>query len=222
MTRTDEQIKRDIVDSLFWDNRIDASRITVEVNDGNVELSGQVPTHTARIAARDDAEVISGVVSVRNLIDVNYLESIPIPTDEEMQSNIENALAWDPNVEIHDISLNVKHGWVTVEGTTDSFWKKVKAEDIVSNMAGVIGVTNKLAVVPSEDIVDKSIAEDITSALDRTLDTELDNINIEVKNGTVTVSGTAPSLPIKRAVDEIISYTSGVADVNDELVVAGI
>jgi osmotically-inducible protein OsmY len=37
--RTDEQIKKDIVDHLAWDSSVDASKVKVEVDRGNVVLS---------------------------------------------------------------------------------------------------------------------------------------------------------------------------------------
>ena len=43
MTPTDEDIKKDVVDELDWDSRIDASDIFVEVENGEVLLSGTAP-----------------------------------------------------------------------------------------------------------------------------------------------------------------------------------
>jgi hyperosmotically inducible protein len=55
MARTEEQIKRDVVDQLYWDNRVDASDVTVEVSNGTVTLRGTVPTYFASTAALNDA-----------------------------------------------------------------------------------------------------------------------------------------------------------------------
>ena len=39
----DETVKQAVVDQLVWDNRVDASKIEVEVDLGRVVLSGSVP-----------------------------------------------------------------------------------------------------------------------------------------------------------------------------------
>lgn len=44
MIRADEEIKRDLVDELYWDYRVDASNVKAEVSDGKVRLTGTVPS----------------------------------------------------------------------------------------------------------------------------------------------------------------------------------
>ncbi|MFO7783893.1 MAG: BON domain-containing protein [Thermodesulfobacteriota bacterium] len=66
MARTDERIKKDVVDELYWDDRVNASEVYVEVSNGTVTLRGEVPTYFSKTAAHDDALEILGVVSVRN------------------------------------------------------------------------------------------------------------------------------------------------------------
>ena len=64
MKRLDENIKKDIVDELYWDNRIDASQVNVTVNDGIVTLSGSVPTYSDLAIAKIAASRINGVFDV--------------------------------------------------------------------------------------------------------------------------------------------------------------
>ena len=65
-TRTDEEIERDISDSLFWDGWVDSRRINVEVEGGVVTLTGTVHTSIEKKAAEDDVWDIPGVIDVRN------------------------------------------------------------------------------------------------------------------------------------------------------------
>lgn len=69
-TRTDEEIERDILDSLFWDAWVDSRRVNVEVEDGVVTLTGTVRTPTEKRAAEDDAWDIPGVIDVRNELEI--------------------------------------------------------------------------------------------------------------------------------------------------------
>ena len=55
MKSKDEQIKKAVVDMLYWDSRVDASDIHVEVTDGEVTLRGTVPSYATKEAALFDA-----------------------------------------------------------------------------------------------------------------------------------------------------------------------
>jgi osmotically-inducible protein OsmY len=125
MKRTEEQIKKDVVDQLYWDSRVDASKVKVEVDDGKVTLSGTVPTYSARRNAELDARVIPEVILVDNRIRVEYLANVP--PDEEIQSNVETVLGWNPDINARNIHASVDGGWVTLEGTVDNLWHKTRA-----------------------------------------------------------------------------------------------
>ncbi|MGK7370381.1 MAG: BON domain-containing protein, partial [Candidatus Halalkalibacterium sp. M3_1C_030] len=45
--RNDEDIKVDVAKQLKWDARIDASDVSIKVDNGKVDLEGNVPTMTA-------------------------------------------------------------------------------------------------------------------------------------------------------------------------------
>jgi osmotically-inducible protein OsmY len=215
--KTDEGIAKDVVDSLYWDSRVDASKVSVKVDDGIVTLSGTVPSYSERAAASEDAWVITGVRDVENQLKVDF--RIKVPSASEIKSNIENAFTWDNDLYPFDISVDVAAGWVTLEGTVDAFWKKVRAEDMAFGMRGVVGVTNKLAVVPTQTIADENLAENIVNALDRNINVNVDDINVTMEKGTVTLTGIVPSWSAKRAAYDTARYTLGVKEVKDRITV---
>jgi hypothetical protein len=63
--RSDEDLRQDIEDALFYDTWVDADAITVEVADGVVTLRGELPNYDEVRFATDDAWDIDGVVGVR-------------------------------------------------------------------------------------------------------------------------------------------------------------
>lgn len=69
--RSDDRIKEDVNDKLSDDWGIDASDIDVEVNNGEVTLSGTVNSRNAKRRAEDIVEMISGVRNVENRIRVS-------------------------------------------------------------------------------------------------------------------------------------------------------
>lgn len=217
--RLDETIKKDVVDSIYWDSRIDASDISVMVDGGRVEITGEVPSYTARQAVEEDAWFVNGVVAVENQLAVRYPERPAVPTDQDIETNVRDALRWDPDLYSFKINANVMNGMVTLEGTVDAYWKKVHAENIIQGMRGVIDVTNKLAVVPTEDITDESIAEDVVKALDRNMNVSAEAVDVTVLDGKVTLSGTVSGWTAKSAAYNSALYTLGVTDVKDNLIV---
>ena len=66
MIKSDELIKHDIVDELVVDDKIDASNISVEVENGRVTLKGHVPDLQSRYTAELDAWDVKGVIFVVN------------------------------------------------------------------------------------------------------------------------------------------------------------
>ena len=215
--KTDEGIAKDVVDSLYWDSRVDASKVAVTVNEGIVSLSGTVSSYSERAAALEDAWIITGVQDVKNQLQVDFRTEVP--SDSEIKSNIEQAFTWDNDLYPFDIQISVETGWVTLEGTVDAFWKKVRAEDLAFSMRGATRVTNKIVVVPTQTIADEKIAESIVNALDRNVNVNVDNINVAVENGTVALNGTVPSWSAKQAAYDTARYTLGVKEVKDQVAV---
>lgn len=72
--RSDEEIKADVEDALFYDTWVDADRITVEVEDGIVTLRGTLPNFDEVRFATDDAWDVDGVRGVRSEFEVGIVE----------------------------------------------------------------------------------------------------------------------------------------------------
>jgi len=214
--RTDEEIKKNIVDQLYWDNRIDASKITVEVDQGVVMLSGTVPTYSARKRVHADAMTVPGVLSITDNTAVEYGSTAL--ADEIIRSNIKKIIDWNPDVNAADMTVTVEKGWVVLEGAVETLWMKNQAEDVISNIGGVTGITNKLSVVPGKGILDEVIAKDIIEAMDRNVQVDVNSLNVKVDNGTVTLVGTVSTWSAYQAAYESALYTNGVTEIRNHLV----
>ncbi len=217
VNRTDKSVTEDVNDSLSWDSRVDASKITVAVDRGVVTLTGTVPSYSARAAATEDAWVIAGVRDIKNQLQVDSRQEVP--SDSEIKSNIVQAFTSDNELYPFDLNVTVGEGWVTLEGTVDTFWKKVRAEELALGMRGVIDLTNKIAVTPTQTITDETLAETIIHALDRNIYVDVDDIDVTVENGTVTLTGAVPSQAAKQAAHDIARFTLGVKEVKDRITV---
>jgi len=94
-TRSDDRIKEDINDRLTDHSYLDASNIDVEVNNGEVVLSGNVDSRWAKRQAEDIAEDISGVKNVENRIRV--------------EENTWNQNTWNQNASETDKNTSTTH-----------------------------------------------------------------------------------------------------------------
>ena len=219
MDRTDELVKKEIVDELYWDYRVDAAKVNVQVQEGKVNLTGSVPSFSAKNAASNATWSVKGVKSVNNQLDIMLPSGIQIPTDEEIKSNAEWTLNWNPDVYSLDIQVIVTNGVVKLEGTVDSYWKLWKAEQLVSDLRGVIDVANHLTVTPGDDVEDKEIAQSIEKALERTFYVEAENITVLVEKGKVTLTGIVPSYYARGRAYEAAALTEGVVKVDNNIIV---
>lgn len=219
--RVDEDITRDVVESLYWDTRVDASNITVAAKDGEVVLGGTVPTYRARWAAEEDARVIRGVTQLRNDVAVRYPATVSVPSDSDILDDIRRDLLLDPDIDDADIQITVNDGWVTLRGSVPSLWEKDLAGEVASTSRGVLGIDNDIAVVPTRSKVDEVIADDIIAELDRRALVDPGDIDVTVADGHVTLLGTVPTWRARQAVHHAARYTLGVVAVIDNLVVTG-
>src|SRR3981081_4204878 len=70
ITRSDEQIQKDVLAELKWDARVQPNEIGVAVKGGVVTLMGSVDSYAKRSAAEEAAHRVRGVVAVANDIEV--------------------------------------------------------------------------------------------------------------------------------------------------------
>jgi osmotically-inducible protein OsmY len=218
---SDEKIKKDVVNQLYWDSRLETSDVCVAVSKGKVILTGTVPSHHLLKVAETDCLAVAGVAAVQNDLEVEWRSPANTPIDEEIRKNIETLLSWNRDVDINDIDISVDGGFVKLNGSVDSLWKKEKVEKLVSTVSGALYITNNLSVVPSQSILDRFIADDITAALERDIRVNAADIDVKVEDGVVTLTGTLLDWGAYHAAAEIAKHTRGVVGIHDKLSLAG-
>jgi osmotically-inducible protein OsmY len=219
MSVSQEKMKKDVIDELYWDPRIDASEVNVEIDEGKITLTGTVPMYTSITAATEDAWNIEGVNAVINKLEVEIPTTEKVPTDDELQTNIETSLILSGDIDSSDIEVSVKAGVATLKGSVDAYWKKLKAEDIASSLSGIVAIINKLAIVPTEDYIDQDIAEDIVDAITRNINVDAESVDVRVKDGVVSLSGSVDDWNAYEATMDAAKFTPGVIDIEDNLII---
>jgi osmotically-inducible protein OsmY len=215
ITKTDTQIHHDVLEELKWDSRVDETEVGVEVDNGVVTLTGTVTSWAKRMAAQEAARRVIGVLDVANDIKVKIPGGIT-RTDTEIAQAVRRALEWDVFVREEKISSTVSDGWVTLEGTLERWSERADAERAVRNLTGVKGVMNKITVKPTAPAT-ADVRQAIEEALERRAEREAKRIDVDVRDGIVTLTGSVHSWAERKSVVAAARFTPGVRDVEDRL-----
>jgi osmotically-inducible protein OsmY len=113
--------------------------------------------------------------------------------DSDIKRDVEAELKWDPDLDPTDIGVTVKGGVVALTGFARSYAQKYEAETAAKRVLGVAGVANDIRVrLPSESQrTDPEIARDAVEALKRELPYSSANMKVTVKDGWLTLEGSA-------------------------------
>ncbi len=215
IVKTDAQIQKDVLDELLWDTRIKATDVGVEVDRGVVTLTGKVSSYAKKVAAREAAHRVAGVLDVVDDVEVHVPSSFE-RSDTELAQAVRNALLWDALVPEERIRTTVSNGWVTLEGDVDRWSQRIEIEDSLHKLIGVRGITN-LLVVNGPAVAPGELREAIEEALDRRAEREARRIDIDVHDGRVTLTGRVQTWAERQAILGTVAHAPGVRQVENHL-----
>lgn len=213
--KADPEIQKQVLQELKWDPRVDETEVGVQVKNGVVTLNGKIDSFGKKHAASQAAHRVAGVLDVANDLEV-VVPGRDHRSDTDIARAVRSALQWNVFVPDENITSTVSNGWVTLQGSVDSWHHKDAAARAIRDLSGVSGVTNQINVqVPKVDpgLVRKSIEETLTRQAER----EADRIQVRVENGIVHLAGTVRSWAERNAVERASRYTTGVTRVDDQL-----
>jgi osmotically-inducible protein OsmY len=158
---------------------------------------------------------VIGVLDVANDLTVKVLGGLA-RTDTEIAQAVRRALEWDVFVPEEQITSTVTDGWVTLDGTVESSSQRADAERAVRNLTGVKFVVNKITVKPEKPVIG-DVRKAIEQALERRAEREARQIHVDVRDGTVTLTGPVHSWAERKSVLAAARFTPGVGAVEDHL-----
>jgi osmotically-inducible protein OsmY len=216
MTWNDD-LMANVNDELFWDPKVDNAAIAVSADDGAVSLRGTVGSLREKREAKNAAQRVYGVLSVDNQLQVRLLDDAR-RADADLRGDVLQALALDSLVP-RSVDAKVDDGFVTLNGTVDWQFQRDEADNVASNIVGLLDVYNEIGIKnPTPNAFD--VKDSIKKALKRNAGIDGDGLSVATSNGTVTISGTVRSWAEHDEAIDAAWAAPGVTSVRDGMVIA--
>jgi osmotically-inducible protein OsmY len=197
----------------------DLRRLGVSVADGQVTLTGRVPTLWLKMDAVKRTLEVDGVKTVVSEIELPKLES-----DANLAVALGRAIDRYPYYTVFDyIDAVIRQGVVTVTGSvTPDRNKSAEIEEEIARVRGVQEIRNQIVMLPTsqgDDGIRAAMYARIAGS------THFENVPIDsrppfhivVDRGTVTLYGWVQGEIEYRELETIARFTSGVLRVNNNL-----
>jgi osmotically-inducible protein OsmY len=214
---SDSSLRQDIIDELDFEPSIDAADIGVAVEDGVATLTGHVPTYAQKITVEDVVRRVKGVKGIAQQIEVR-----PFGTnrtaDDEIAKRALSTISWNTAIPDDAVQVKVQEGWVTLTGKVEWQYQKTAAADAVRDLAGVVGVTNRIEIASRASAFD--VKKRIEDALKRNAEIEAQAIRVNVLDGgKITLDGKVHAWSERRAVERAAWSAPGVKVVDDRITI---
>ncbi len=226
--------------ALFTTPGVPGRDVRVDTLDGVVTLHGKVSDEKERRRAEELARAVEGVKDVRNLLQVvpPKLREVIDVTDAAIQMRVEKALDEDHALKGVDLKVkSVNNGVVLLAGEVPSMTTYLRALEDVAEVPGVHGIGSE---VKSHDLLGEILAAPeegnklggrgltgaaadlwITTATKLRLLADPQapgmDVNVDGRDGVVTLFGSAPTREAKEAAGEVARRTKGVEWVENEI-----
>jgi hyperosmotically inducible protein len=144
--------------------------------------------------------------------------------DSQTDRRIEKAAADSYNYRTvleDNVKVKAADGVVTLTGTVKDSDHRMLAEETVRGLPGVTAVENKIKVEPAApEHSDGWVATKVRTKLLLSGNVSIVNSDVNVKDGVVTLTGTAKNTAQKELTEALVAEVEGVKSVDNKLIVA--
>jgi osmotically-inducible protein OsmY len=140
-------------------------------------------------------------------------------TDSQIEQDVNDELACDPEVVGHGLTVQVQAGIVQLAGSTPTYAAKQAALRAVERVNGVRSIRDDVTVVPTPEMdrSDVAIGRAIAVAFALNVQVPRDAISVFVVGGWVTLVGLVNSQAERSAAEATIAVLAGVRGIDNRL-----
>lgn len=216
MTKSDADLRRDVLEELAWEPSVDLAGIDVTVVEGIVALSGFATSYARKLAAESAAMRVAGVRALANNITVRCTCD-STTADHEIARRIIDVFAYDALIPGQAIKVVVERGWVSLTGEVEWKYQSEAASHAAGRIAGVTGVSNNIAISTKANIPD--IRRRIEEAFRRQAGLDAAGVTIAANGHKVTLGGKVKAWHERRLAEQAAWAAPGVTQVDDRIVI---
>jgi osmotically-inducible protein OsmY len=244
--RTPAWVTTKIQAQYFIDDDVKPWNIDVTTrSDGSVTLRGEVDDAAAREAAERIARTTEGVTRVDNQLRIQSdtaraaaSDSDPLQIEDAwLTAQIQAKYFMDDDVKGREIDVDTQAGAVTLRGQVETAAERRQAVAIARNTEGVRSVNDQLQVRPAssepsssdtaetqatasrQPVEDAWITTKVQSQFFLDGDIKGRDINVDTREGVVTLNGSVETAAEKQMAETIARETEGVTRVVNDLAV---
>lgn len=214
--KTDLEIQKDVQAELSWEPAINSAEIGVSVKDGIVTLSGTLNSYYKKTMAENATRRVEGVRGIAENIEIRSGHGF-IKNDTELASDVLTALHMQSLVDPSAIKVKVENGLVTLYGEVHWRYQRNMLASLIGNIAGVKNINNEITIHSA--VVPKDLRYRINSAFHRHASLDAKNVQFEIDNDIVTLTGSVSSLLEKTEAENAVWSSPGVTRIINKLTV---
>ena len=122
---SDEAIKQKVKKAISRNAYVNSRNITPSILNGKVYLTGTAHSNFEKESATKAVADLKGILEIENHIVVT--DTWQWKPDKLIQKDVKDELWWSPFIDSEEITMQVKNGIVTLQGTVDSWWEQEMA-----------------------------------------------------------------------------------------------
>jgi osmotically-inducible protein OsmY len=207
----DMELQQRVWDEFAAESRLEGADLRVEVADRVATLEGTVEQYFVKATAERAARRVEGIRAVESRIQVQ-LRASQLQTDADLRAAAAQALEWGGLVPPERIRVRVEAGVITLDGDVGWESRRAAAVDVVSRLAGVRDVRNRIAIRPP--VRPDRLERRIHNALRHV---PAPHVTVETRGDSVVLHGRVRSLAQRDRVEHAVWAVPGVADLADEI-----
>jgi osmotically-inducible protein OsmY len=216
-TKSDLQIMVDVISELRFEPAIVATDIGIQVKGGIVILIANLATHEAKSHAM---HAVMRIFGVRGVVDQITVERAGdgAPSDADIAVRAADRISSATSIPDGAALVIVRAGWVTLEGVVDWWYQRIAAEDALTGLAGISGVTNRITIKP--ELSPSLVHADIVAAFGIRSMSDAGRIEVRTHGGEIILAGTVANGAERTEAERVAWTAPGVVSVDNRLQLA--